>query len=593
MYYVQLNVFDIILLLITYYICFLVASAMKVERFVDKSYKNNFMKAVYTLRQQEEFTDVALKSGEVHIRCHRVVLAAASEYFKAMFRCGLQENATDTVQLTMEPDIVISIINYMYTGEIEMTVDNVESLVKACDILQLDALKVGCEDFMMSQVDLTNCVGFYSFAALYRLHQVQRKAKGMIMADFKTVAFNDEFKQLSCSQLVDCIKDDDMIVDDEDVVVECVLDWVHHDLLNRKSSFEAILGHVRLPYCTGHYLRHMMDTCDLLTPKCMEYVHEAMSFQVDTVHQHEISSCRTVPRSHFRVKSRLVVVGGLFCSQDNTVVENNICQYFNESTSCWETLTKMPQSVGRYYSVCYVGRSLLVTGGYKGGVAVNECWLYDFVTKKWEAMAPLITARYYHSSVTMGDCVHVIGGRGADKTTVLASVECFSISRRQWSRMPDLQQAVRVPVVVTYGNKIFVFGGRDAANKDVRCTQVLDSTRGQCTTQSDMIEACSFGAAVTMNNIIYVVGGHYRSCLKYDPATNTWTKLGRPLKEHGIAPAVVWRGCILVSGGGGNEPESSVIEQYDPLTDSWCDWKTTLDAKQTFHAMFHVDLYDA
>ena len=550
------------------------------------------MKGVHKLRQKEEFTDVTLQSGDVHIRCHRVVLAVASEYFKAMFRCGIQENTTDTVQLTMEPDIVINIINYMYTGEIELTVDNVESLVKACDILQLDALKAGCEDFMMSQVDLTNCVGFFRFAALYRLHKVQMKAKGLMLADFKTVAFNDEFKQLSCSELINCIKDDDMIVDDEDVVVECVLDWVHHDLLNRKSFFETTLGHVRLPYCTGHYLRHVLDTCDLLTPKCVEYVHEAMSFQVDTVHQHEISSCRTVPRPHFRVKTRLVVVGGLSCSQDNAVVENNICQYYDESTNCWESLTRMPPSVGRYYSVCYMG-SLLLTGGHKGGAAMDECWLYDLVTKTWEPMPPLITARYYHHSISLADCVYVIGGKGVDKTNVLASIECFSVSRRQWSRMPDLQHAVRIPMAVTYGNKIFVLGGRDAANKDVRYTQVFDSTRCECTTQSDMTEGCSLGAAVTMNSAVYVVGGHNRCCLKYDPATNTWTKLSRPLKKHGIAPAVVWRGSILVSGGGGDKPESSVIEQYDPLTDSWCDWKTTLDAKQNFHAMFHVDLKHA
>ena len=31
-------------------------------------------------------------------------------------------------------------VHYMYTGEIELTVDNVESLVKACDVLKLDDL---------------------------------------------------------------------------------------------------------------------------------------------------------------------------------------------------------------------------------------------------------------------------------------------------------------------------------------------------------------------------------------------------------------------------------------------------------------------
>ena len=93
------------------------------------------------LRLNDEYTNVTLVSGDVHIRCHRVVLAVASDYFKAMSRCGLKETTSDTVQLTMDPEILTSIVNYIYTGEIELTDDN---LVKACDVLHLDGLKAGC-----------------------------------------------------------------------------------------------------------------------------------------------------------------------------------------------------------------------------------------------------------------------------------------------------------------------------------------------------------------------------------------------------------------------------------------------------------------
>ena len=76
---------------------------------------------------------MTVQSGDVQIRCHRIVLAVATDYFKAMFRCGLEESTLATVQLTMEPEILTSIVEYMYTGEIELTVDNVERLVKAGD----------------------------------------------------------------------------------------------------------------------------------------------------------------------------------------------------------------------------------------------------------------------------------------------------------------------------------------------------------------------------------------------------------------------------------------------------------------------------
>ncbi|KAI0219934.1 Kelch-like protein 21, partial [Lamellibrachia satsuma] len=100
-----------------------------------KAYQNAFMKGMHKLRRNEEYTDVTLHSADVQIRCHRNVLAVASDYFKAMFRCGLEESTSGSVQLTIEPDILTSIVDYMYTGKIELTVDNVESLFKTGDVL--------------------------------------------------------------------------------------------------------------------------------------------------------------------------------------------------------------------------------------------------------------------------------------------------------------------------------------------------------------------------------------------------------------------------------------------------------------------------
>ena len=297
------------------------------------------MKGMHKLRQKEEYTDVTLQSGNIQIRCHRNVLAVATDYFKAMFRCCLEESTSSTVPLTMEPEILTSIVDYMYTGEIELTADNVESLFRAGDVLQLDTLKETCENFMLKQVEPANCVGFSKFATLYRLDKLQQKASGVIQSEFKIVALKEEFKELSCKELIEFIKDDDFNVEDDDVVFDAVLGWVRHDLDNRKSSFQTIFEHVRLPYCTSMYLRHIKDTYDLFTPMCYEYLIEAFSFQLDTVHQHAFSSCRTVPRTNFRMKSCLLLVGGLTCLEgEDKEFEHKSCQYYKEDTITWESL---------------------------------------------------------------------------------------------------------------------------------------------------------------------------------------------------------------------------------------------------------------
>ena len=560
-----------------------------IETFVDKTYQNAFMKGMHKLRQNEEYTDVKLQSGDIQIQCHRNVLAVSTDYFKAMFRCGLEEMTSATVPLTMEPDILTSIVDYMYTGEIELTVDNVENLFKAGDVLQLDTLKEACENFMLKQVEPANCVGFSQFATLYRLDKLQQKARRVMQSDFKTVALNEEFKELSCKELIELIKDDDINVEDEDFVFEAVLDWVRHNLDNRKSSFQTIMEQVRLPYCTSMYLRHIKETYDLFTPMCYEYLIEALSFKEDTVHQHQMTSCRTVPRNNFRMKSCLLVFGGMACLEGVDVAfEHNSCQYYKEDTTSWESLTELPQSVGSIYDVCRADRGLLLTGGIKGG-AVNQCWHFDMSTKKWETMPPLITARWYHRSISLEDCVYVVGGKDVNNA-VLASVECLNAKRKQWMSLPEMPQATFAPEVGTHSNKMFVFGGLEAQAMNLCCTQVFDTTRRQWSTLSDMPEVCKCGAAITLNDCIYVVGGFNRTCLKYDPTSDNWTKLSQPRLSHGNAPAVVWRGSILVAGGGGGKPESSVIEEYNLLADTWLEWKTTLDVKLSCHCMFNVDL---
>ena len=578
----------ILVLLLLYDMCLFVDSSTtrKFKSFVDQKYKNTFMHGMHTLRQNAEYTDVTLESDDIQILCHRNVLAVASAYFKALFRSGLEKGSSVTVQLTIEPKILSSVIDYIYTGEIELTANNVEGLVKACGVLKLDSLKAACEDFMVKQVERETCFRFYHFAALYRLVNVKQHAKRFILSEFKSVAFMDEFRELSCTYLIDIIKDDGVNVEYEDVVFESVLGWARHDLVNRKSSFEVILEHVRLPYCSPSYLRHIKDKSDLLTSKCFEYLHEAMAFQADSVHKHETSSCRTVPRTNFPVKTRLMMVGGLN-------VKNNYCQYFVDDTNCWEWLTDLPDSVETLYSACRVDGGLLVGGGYDNGEVHDQCWLFDAATKKWEAMPPLVSARYFHGSVSLGDCVYVVAGMCADHT-MLASVECLNLKRRHWSSLPDIPNAVSDPMVVTYSNKIVVFGGRDASDNDLCWTQIFDTTQNQWSTRSDMPEQCSFGAAVTLNDCIYVVGGYRRTCLKYEPDSDTWTRLSRPALQHGCGPAVVWRGSVLVAGGEDDEDQQlSVIEQYNPHTDTWSVYSSAqLEEPMSCHYIFTIDLYD-
>ena len=86
--------------------CVVVASSTTTaETFVDKSYQNAFMKRMHKQHQADQYTDVTLQSSNVDIRCHRNVLAAASDSLNAMFRSDLKETTSATVQMNMQSTI--------------------------------------------------------------------------------------------------------------------------------------------------------------------------------------------------------------------------------------------------------------------------------------------------------------------------------------------------------------------------------------------------------------------------------------------------------------------------------------------------------
>ena len=65
-----------------------------------------------------------------------------------MFTSDLEETTSATVRLTIETELLTYVVGHIYTGEIELTVDNVESFFKAGDLLELVALKALCGNFL-------------------------------------------------------------------------------------------------------------------------------------------------------------------------------------------------------------------------------------------------------------------------------------------------------------------------------------------------------------------------------------------------------------------------------------------------------------
>lgn len=78
-----------------------------------------------------------------------------------------EHNSTEVILHDIDPTAVDLLIEYAYTGEITITPDNVQVLLPASSLLQMQEVREACCRFLMRQLDPTNCLGIRSFAGKF------------------------------------------------------------------------------------------------------------------------------------------------------------------------------------------------------------------------------------------------------------------------------------------------------------------------------------------------------------------------------------------------------------------------------------------
>lgn len=276
-------------------------------------------------KEKSLLCDVKLIVGDKKIKAHRLILAAFSDYFSAMFTGDLSETTQYTVNLTdLNPLAVESLIKYAYTAEIEIRVDNVENLLSASCILQVDEVKQACSEFMCHQLHPSNCLGIRAFADGHGCLELFKMSDKYTKYHFVDVVQNQEFVVLAAESVVELMSSDQLNVSSETQVFMALKTWTTYDCENRKKHLPELLANVRLPLLSTQYLLDQVEPCPLLRDilPCRELIIEAMKYQLMPDRQLQAITPRTKPR--LSTVGKLFAVGGMSLTYLTFFAFNNI-----------------------------------------------------------------------------------------------------------------------------------------------------------------------------------------------------------------------------------------------------------------------------
>ncbi|XP_025203650.1 kelch-like protein 2 [Melanaphis sacchari] len=556
-----------------------------------KSYRNfshmiKVFEVLQLLREDEVFCDIKLQADDgTVLNGHKVVLVSVSPYFRAMFTCFSESNKNVVNIRNLDSTALQLLLDYIYTGEIIINLENVQVLLPASNLLQLEFVRGACIEFLQKQLNPSNCLGIRAFADFYNCAELLSSSEAYIKKQFVKVIEGDEFLSLSSEELIYLISSNDLNVAFEEKVYECVINWVKHELGCRYDSLPRLIKHVRLPLVSLEYITKKVVEEPLFKniPKCKDYINEALNFHKlktqqiiiipQTIHctprlsgykvilmfnlSQKTMKCNTNwydpatnllqiavgvgecnrPSGLAIVTSQFVFsLGSFYMSNSRSVEMFDLFSY----SPCWVQMANM--LVCRYnLGVGVLDNCIYAIGGSNGTGSLNSAEVFDVNIKKWRMISNMSTKRSTFSVGVLDNLIYAVGGYSGSE--ILKSVECYDPNLDTWTSVAEMSVGRFGVSIGVLDGVMYAVGGNNGSGH-LKNVEAYRPSTGVWSSIADM-HLCRFNPGVfALNGLLYVIGGKRGStCLNsveiYNPITNTWTIEALPKSFDQIIGGVV------------------------------------------------------
>ncbi|XP_036880428.1 kelch-like protein 2 isoform X5 [Manis javanica] len=513
-------------------------------------------KVMNELRSQNLLCDVTIVAEDMEISAHRVVLAACSPYFHAMFTGEMSESRAKKVRIKeVDGWTLRMLIDYVYTAEIQVTEENVQVLLPAAGLLQLQDVKKTCCEFLESQLHPVNCLGIRAFADMHACTDLVNKANTYAEQHFADVVLSEEFLNLGIEQVCSLISSDKLTISSEEKVFEAVIAWVNHDKDVRQEFMARLMEHVRLPLLPREYLVQRVEEEALVknSSACKDYLIEAMKYHLLPTEQRMLmKSSRTRLRTPMSLPKVMVVVGG----QAPKAIRSVECYDFKEER--WHQVAELPSRRCRAGMV-YMAGLVFAVGGFNGSLRVRTVDSYDPVKDQWTSVANMRDRRSTLGAAVLNGLLYAVGG--FDGSTGL----------------------------------LYAVGGYDGASRQCLSTvECYSSAANEWTYTAEMSTRRSGAGVGVLNNLLYAVGGHdgplvRKSVEVYDPNTNSWRQVADMNMCRRNAGVCAVNGLLYVVGGDDGSCNLASVEYYNPTTDKWTVVSSCMSTGRSYAGVTVID----
>ena len=516
---------------------------------------------------------VSSSNPSLIFQVHKTILAATSDYFRAMLQGEMRESQEERVDLKgLTAGALDSVITFMYTGSINLNSDNLTEVLNAASHLQVQAALDLCSDYISSLLTFSTAEELLTIADTYTLTRVNEFYETTVVANFEAFSQTDQFLCLSASQLNRYLLSNELQIRTEHLLYKLVARWYSHEDA-RKSHLEHLLSSIRFPLMSETQLNeiqtHWLTACHL---NARGNISEGLKYHERCQRGH--------PDLTKNCKSRTVKMSMTMVHHGSASSPFEITAFDHHEDCFYQLITDMSGSrdcritiLDDFIFICRV-----VDCG--GGTLLNSLLRFDPRHQRLQELTPCCRIHIDAAFVACGQNLFMFGGFN-EHYAILDTVESYDVLTNQWHTLLPLPRPTHSLSACVYTNKIYLSGGVAGQDQDLSAALVCFTPDNQHwdSSLSRMHFARRLHQMLTLGNKLFVVGGlgvtsyHQQPQINmesYDISTNQWTILTQTLAGRSVGHVVQYElnGIMSIGREHYNATECD-IWTYDGANDIW------------------------
>ena len=476
--------------------------------------------------------------------------------------------------------ILKTILNYMYSGMVELTNENVQDIFMAAGMFEMIHLIGRCADHMIQEICTSNCVDLLIFGNHFVCTKLIEKARAYILEHFtEVVTDSNRLSDLEFEEIENLVYSDDISVEKEEVIFETVIKWVKKSNTRLKYLSELFKA-VRLPLLSEEFVENFVKTNELIgqDPVCRHQLSVYESHKTERLdtdgepEAHDIVSYSSDSQTNLNATPRLGMFNRsmiIYTSGANSREERSLTTFDPVTMKNYIAVKPHPTfdfkfKIDFYNLIVTPNNRIYFLGGIfyddhhfeDNGPALADVFEYNIKDMKWERRAPMNIRRCHFSSCCHGNAIYVTGGKETyPRGDPTDSVECYNQDYDYWCSLSPVPIKIYKHASTATADAIFVFGGQDEDDDYLDTVLRYDISHDSWTlVTTQMLKPRAQFCAFSYKNKIYLIGGitlheNILTVAIYEPHKNKWSFGDDFPEERKVTSAAFSDGTIYVCGG--------------------------------------------